>query len=112
VVGFLEAVFCAAGVRVGVCASPDFPDPAEAVRLQGKPVPPLILSSLLSTALEPFEEFVFGPGKPTTQEALLAVALAHFARSGVDVVVLEASTGNRWGSHEFPAAVAFLAHPG
>lgn len=98
---FLEAVFSAAGLRTGVCTSPDFSDPTEAVRLQGEPVSPLVTSALLSAALEPWEDFVFGPGRPSLQEALIAVALAHFARTRTDIAVLEASTGNRWDPTNF-----------
>ncbi len=101
VISFLEAVFCAAGLRVGVCTSLDLPNPAEALRLQGEPVPSLTVSALLSAALDPWEEFLFGPGKPTVHEALTAVALAHFARAQADLVVLEASTGHRWDPTNF-----------
>lgn len=98
---FLEAVFCAAGLRVGVCASPDLPAPEEAVRFQGEPVSAITISALLSAALEPWEDFVFGPGRPTLHEALTAVALAHFARIGADIAILEASTGHRWDPTNF-----------
>lgn len=101
VAAFLEAVFCAAGLRAGVCTSPDFPDPGEAIRLHGQPVSSITLSALLSVALEPWEEFLFGPGRPTVHEALVAVALAHFARANADLVVLEASTGHRWDPTNF-----------
>lgn len=101
VIAFLESVFCAAGLRVGVCASPDFPDPAEAMRFQGQPVPSITVSALLSTALEPWENFLFGPGRPTVYEALVAVALAHFARAPADLVILEASSGHRWDPTNF-----------
>ncbi len=98
---FLEAVFCAAGLRVGVCTSPDLPKPEEAVRFRGEPVSPITVSALLSAALEPWEDFLFGPGRPTVHEALTAVALAHFARAQADVVILEASTGHRWDPTNF-----------
>jgi folylpolyglutamate synthase/dihydrofolate synthase len=101
VVAFLEAVFACAGLRVGVCASPDFADPAEALRFQGRPVPPSVVTALLSAALEPWEDFLFGPGKPTVYEALTAVALAHFARSQADVVLVEATTESRWDPTNF-----------
>ncbi|MGB9757100.1 MAG: hypothetical protein ACP5LJ_03260 [Candidatus Bipolaricaulaceae bacterium] len=101
VISFLEAVFCAAGLRVGVCTSLDLPNPAEALRFQGEPVPSLTVSALLSAALDPWEEFLFGPGKPTVHEALTAVALAHFARAQADLVVLEACTGHRWDPTNF-----------
>ncbi len=101
VVAFLEAVFQAAGLRVGVCGSPDLPEPGEAVRLQGQPVPSFALTSLLSRALEPWEGLVFGPGKPTVHEALMAVALAHFVQAQTDIVILEASTGQRWDPTNF-----------
>lgn len=98
---FLEAVFCAAGLRVGVCASPDLPEPEEAVRFQGEPVSSITVSALLSAALEPWEDFLFGPGRPTVHEALTAVALAHFARAQADLVILEASSGHRWDPTNF-----------
>jgi len=101
VISFLEAVFCAARLRVGVCTSLDFPDPAQALRLRGEKVSPKALSALLSLALDPWEEFVFGPGRPTLYEALVAVALAHFAKAHADLVVLEASTGHRWDPTNF-----------
>lgn len=101
VISFLEAVFCAAGLRVGVCTSLDFPDPAQALRLQGERVSPIAVSALLSLALDPWEEFVFGPGRPTMYEALTAVALAHFAKAQADLVVLEASTGHRFDPTNF-----------
>lgn len=101
VISFLESVFCAAGLRVGVCTSLDFSNPAEALRLQGEPVPSITVSALLSTALDPWEEFLFGPGRPTIHEALAAVALAHFAQAQADLVVWESSTGHRWDPTNF-----------
>lgn len=86
---------------MGVCASPDLPAPEEAVRFQGEPVSAITISALLSAALEPWEDFVFGPGRPTLHEALTAVALAHFARIGADIAILEASTGHRWDPTNF-----------
>ncbi len=97
----LEAVFHAAGLRVGVCTSPDFSDPGEALRLGGEPVSPWSVSALLASTLEPWEEFLFGPGKPTVHEALTALALAHFAQARVELVILEASTGHRWDPTNF-----------
>lgn len=101
VAAFLAAVFQAVGLRVGLCVSGDHPDPAEAIHVQGQPASSLVLSALLSAALEPYEESVFGPGRPTVQEAVLAMALAHFARSGLDLAVLEATTSHRWDPTNF-----------
>lgn len=101
VAAFLEAVFQAAGLCVGVCAPPDPMDPWQAVRLRGHPLSPTTGSALLSRALGPWEGLVPGPGKPTAHEAFTALALAHFAQAQADIAILEASTGQRYDPTNF-----------
>lgn len=95
VIGIIESVLKAANVAVGVVTSLDQPQPWAAARLQGEPLPPERLEALVIQAVRAWEEFE-EVGRPTPREAVLAAALAHFAATEAELVLLERTIGGPW----------------
>ncbi|MBC7092933.1 bifunctional folylpolyglutamate synthase/dihydrofolate synthase [Candidatus Bipolaricaulota bacterium] len=96
VVAFLDSVFRAAGLRVGMYTSPDLGDPTARIRVDGEKIPMGRLTELVSEAALPVEELLAGPGRPTHFEALTAAAFGHFAAERVDLAVVEVGLGGRY----------------
>ena len=94
VVALLEAVFAAAGLRVGAYTSPESRDPLARVRVGMSVAPRERLRSLMEEVAAP--EGGSEPGFPTQEEALTAAAFSHFAQEGVDLALVEASCGGRF----------------
>ncbi len=88
VVALLEAVFAAAGLRVGAYTSPDSRDPLARVRVGMSAASGERLRGLMERVAAP--EAGLGPGRPTQEEALTAAALSHFAQAGVELALVEA----------------------
>lgn len=86
----LASVLRASGLRVGLYTSPHLCSFAERIQVDGVPAGG---DALMATAdeLRP----AFTTVGPTFFEAATVLALAHFAREGVDVAVLEVGLGGR-----------------
>lgn len=93
----LAAVLQCAGCRVGLFTSPHLHSPRERIQVDGAPISrPAFhagLNALLSLLLESLEWADLGPA--TLFEGLTALAMAHFARYGVQIAVVEAGMGGR-----------------
>jgi dihydrofolate synthase/folylpolyglutamate synthase len=85
-----DAVLRAAGVRTGLYTSPHLHTFRERIRVDGDKIKEDVLARLV-------EEWrpVFDQAALTTFEAVTALALAYFARSKVDVAVVEVGLGGR-----------------
>jgi dihydrofolate synthase / folylpolyglutamate synthase len=86
----LASVLRASGLRVGLYTSPHLCSFSERIQVDGIPAD---ARALIATADLLRESFV--AVAPTFFEAATVLALAHFAREGVDVAVLEVGLGGR-----------------
>lgn len=100
----LEAALRAAGRRVGLYTSPHLVSPRERIRIDGEPIGEAAfdeaverLCDLHRPAAEPGH-----PDAPTYFEAMTAIAFDRFARSGVEVAVLEVGLGGRLDATNLP----------
>ncbi len=84
------AVLAAAGRRVGLYTSPHLCDFRERIRIDGRPVAPEVLAAAADLLRGPVERH-----RPSFFEAATALGFVAFARSGVDVSVIEVGLGGR-----------------
>jgi len=92
----LEAMARAAGCSTGLFTSPALEEVEEQIRLDGEPVAPARLASLLDRVVEVAPEALGGdPGgaEPTPFEALTAAAFLAFAEAEVELAVVECGMG-------------------
>ena len=100
VVHTTAALLREAGLRVGAYTSPHLQRVTERIRVDGEEISAEVLDELLLTLDGLREEFARSdtelPSEPLTYfEMMTAVAFTHFARSGVDVAVVEVGLGGR-----------------
>lgn len=86
----LESVLRAAGYRTGLYTSPHLQEVRERIRVAGERIGGETFSTLLARAIE-----VDPKGELTYFELLTSIAFQHFARTGVEVAVLETGLGGR-----------------
>ncbi|MBE9168615.1 bifunctional folylpolyglutamate synthase/dihydrofolate synthase [Pleurocapsales cyanobacterium LEGE 06147] len=92
VCAYLSSILTEAGYRVGRYTSPHLVDWTERICLNEKPIDPTILVELLKDiqkAIAPDAE------SPTQFEVITAAAWFYFARSKVDIAVMEVGLGGR-----------------
>ena len=92
VCAYLNSILIEAGYRVGRYTSPHLVDWTERICLNGKPISQTKLTELLeeiATRIDPNSE------SPTQFEVTTAAAWLYFARSQVDVAVMEVGLGGR-----------------
>ena len=99
-VAMLAAVLQAAGHRVGRYMSPHVDAIEERICVGGKPISAADLVRAFNTVIPAVERMDLAAGRrggsgPTWFEVLTVVAFVHFARSGVDLAVLETGLGGR-----------------
>ena len=101
----IAAVATAAGYRAGLFTSPHLERVEERIAIDGLPCRPEELAALIDAvrpAVEALDRQAARRGGgaigPTYFEILTAMALLHFARAGVDLVVLEVGLGGRLDS--------------
>ena len=99
-VAMLSAALQAAGHRVGRYMSPHVNQLEERICVSGRPIPPADLVRAFEVVIPVVDRMDRlaarrGGGGPTWFEVLTAVAFLHFARSRVDLVVLETGLGGR-----------------
>lgn len=103
----LEAVLRAAGHRTGLYTSPHLHSPRERIRVQGEWIGRPAFAAALRALLPLLEDSLgwrdLGPA--TLFEGLTALAMAHFARHGVEIAVIEAGMG---GCHDATQALSPL----
>ncbi len=96
---FLESLLRAAGHRVGLYTSPHLVQFTERIRVDGREIHEADVVRLVAElrGLLQAHPGPTGPGgrSPTFFEFTTAIALAHFARTGVDYAVVEVGLGGR-----------------
>lgn len=93
-----EALFRAEGLSTGLHVSPHLDSVCERLTVDGAPCSAPELIALVQEARPIIDDLYRETelGMPSYFEVLLALALLHFARAGVDLVVLEAGLGGRF----------------
>lgn len=98
-VAMLAAVLTAAGHRVGCYLSPHVHALEERISVGGRPITAGDLVRAFADVMPVVDRLdaAVGPGRrgPTWFEVLTAVAFVHFARSGVELAVIETGLGGR-----------------
>lgn len=85
-----DEVLSAAGFRTGRYSSPHLESFAERIRIDGRPLPTSYLETLAVELRSPLVRY-----QPSVFEATTALGFLAFARSGVDVAILEVGIGGR-----------------
>lgn len=89
-------VLLSQGRTAGVFTSPHLQTVEERIEVNGQPVSPDHLAAAISEVAAVVEQEVAEGGRPLTYfELTTASAFAHFARAGVDALVLEVGLGGR-----------------
>lgn len=92
----LASIAQAAGLRVGLYTKPHLVDFRERIRIDGELIPPAVLAGRVEEVRAAIARGEGGPGWPPTYfEVSAALAFLHFARSGVDLAVVEIGIGGR-----------------
>ena len=86
----LDSVLRASGLRTGLYTSPHLVRFGERIRIDGEEISEPELEQLLATWWPRFEE-----EQPSFFEAATALCFDHFARSGIDMAVVEVGLGGR-----------------
>lgn len=99
VCAFLESIFLAAGIRVGLNTSPHLVSITERVKIDGEEITEEDFAALATKVRETGERLV-EEGRlaalPTYFEHVTAIALLAFADAGVDLAILETGLGGRF----------------
>jgi dihydrofolate synthase/folylpolyglutamate synthase len=93
----LASILSSSGLRTGLYTSPHLIEYRERIRLDGRPLDPGEFAAAAGAVAGPVGALAeTGPDlRPTTFEALTAMALVAFARAGCDAAVLEVGMGGR-----------------
>src|SRR5690606_8136346 len=96
----IASILRAAGLRVGLFTSPHLVRYNERIVVDGRPISDSDLDALAGELEASVRAAAAAPGvgQPTEFEVATAAAVAYFARSGVDVAVVEVGLGGRWDS--------------
>jgi len=86
----LDSILRAAGLKTGLYTSPHLVRFGERIRVQGSEISEADLEDLLATWWPRFEE-----DHPSFFEAATALCFDHFARSAIDLAVVEVGLGGR-----------------
>lgn len=92
VCAYLSSVLTAAGYRVGRYTSPHLVDWTERIALNEQPITE---EALIAVLQEVINKAVLASDTPTQFEVITAAAWLYFARSQVDVAVMEVGLGGR-----------------
>lgn len=101
---FLDAVYRAAGLKTGLHTTPYLQSPLEKIQIDGRPLAPDDLATLVAQALLPV--LAGESARPTYVQAWTALTFAWFAHQQADIAVIEASLGGRFDAtnHLYPSA--------
>ncbi len=92
----LEAILRAAGLKTGLFTSPHLHSYRERMQVNRTLPTQAELAALVAQIQEPVAALDPALGRPSTYEIGVALGLLHFARSGVDLAVLEIGLGGRF----------------
>lgn len=105
----VESIALVAGLRVGTFTSPHLQHFRERIRLNGEPMTP----EAFEQAFDPIRDYCqqHPDALPTFPEALTAAGLSVFAKSDLDIVIIEVGLGGRLDpSNVITADVAVLTN--
>lgn len=109
----LAAVLQASGLKTGLHTKPHLASVTERARVDGIAIPEDAFGELVGEMQEAVDRIAFEHGRPTYYETLLALAFLWFARSGVDVAVIEAGIGGTLdGTNVLRPRVAIITNVG
>jgi dihydrofolate synthase/folylpolyglutamate synthase len=91
----VAAVLAAAGYRVGQTPKPHLVDYRERIVVDASPIAATDFGPLVTEVLAAADRLARRNGPPTEFEVLTCAALLWFARSGVDIAVVEVGLGGR-----------------
>ncbi len=89
----IAAALQASGKRTGLHTKPHLTSVTERARVDGLAIPEDVFGDLIGEMQSAVDRIAFEHGRPTYYETLLALAFLWFARSEVDVAVIEAGVG-------------------
>lgn len=89
----IASVLQAAGKRTGLHTKPHLSSVTERARVDGVPIPQDAFGDLIGEMQTAVDRVLYEHGRPTYYETLLALAFLWFARSEVDIAVIEAGIG-------------------
>jgi dihydrofolate synthase/folylpolyglutamate synthase len=112
-VALSESILRASGLRTGRYTSPHLRSVTERIVIEGRPIAPEHLASVLSRVRRAAETLFAGESEgsaPTYFEALTAAAFLAFAERDIDAAVFEVGMGGRFDATNIvPAEVAVIA---
>jgi dihydrofolate synthase/folylpolyglutamate synthase len=91
----LEAIYRAAGLRVGLFTSPHLVSFAERIQVDRRLIPQSDVAQLVDEMRSFLQDGRFAEAPPTFFEAVTVMALQYFARQRCDLVVWETGMGGR-----------------
>lgn len=91
----IAAALQASGKRTGLHTKPHLASVVERARIDGVAIAEETFGDLVGEMQAAVDRIAFEHGRPTYYETLLALALLWFARSEVDVAVIEAGVGGK-----------------
>ena len=113
VIALAGSALRAAGYRVGETPKPHLVTYRERIVVDGVPIAPDDLARLVDEVLPFADRISRRLGPPTEFELLTAVMFAHFARSGLDLALVEVGLGGRLdATNAWDGGVAVLTNVG
>ncbi|MBX3031263.1 MAG: bifunctional folylpolyglutamate synthase/dihydrofolate synthase [Chloroflexi bacterium] len=107
----VAAVLRAQGLRVGQTPKPHLVSYRERIAVDGRPIASADLGPLLTEVLAAADRVEPRHGPPTEFETLTCAAFLWFARSGVEVAVIEVGLGGRLdATHAWDGGVATITN--
>lgn len=111
VLALAGSVLRAAGYRVGETPKPHLVTYRERLQVDGHPIDPASFADLVAEVLPLADRVARRLGPPTEFELLTAMALAWFARQGVQVALVEVGLGGRLdATHAWDGGVAAITN--
>ena len=109
----IAAALQASGKRTGLHTKPHLTSVTERARIDGLAIPEDVFGDLIGEMQSAVDRIGFEHGRPTYYETLLALAFLWFARSEVDVAVIEAGVGGTLaGTNVLRPQVAVITNVG
>ncbi|HEU0243560.1 MAG TPA: hypothetical protein VFQ75_06605, partial [Candidatus Limnocylindrales bacterium] len=113
VIALASSALRAAGYRVGETPKPHLVTYRERIVVDGRPIEPAAFASLVGEVLPLADRVARRLGPPTEFELLTAVMFLHFARSGLDLALVEVGLGGRLdATNAWDGGVAVLTNVG
>jgi dihydrofolate synthase / folylpolyglutamate synthase len=109
----IAAALQASGLKTGLHTKPHLTSVTERARVDGLAISEDDFAELIGEMQAAVDRISYEHGRPTYYETLLALAFLWFARSGVDVAVVEAGVGGKLdGTNVLRPVVAVITNVG